>query len=299
MTRLDENYQKPPLYKLDSFSSKALKHSFYIEALKPHLKAHQFISRPHNHDFYLLLYVTQGGGTHRIDFKNYPVKPNSFFLMTPGQVHSWNLDEGTDGFIVFFERSFYQMNLDNNSLFDFPFFNTLQADPLILLPPDEHTIRFIITEMHKEFKASSERVDLRLLRSYLDILLLKLARNYSGNYLGDFANSATQKIRKLELLIDQHYIDLKQPSDYADLLHISPAYLNSICKKTIGQTLTELISNRLILEAKRLFSYSDLTVKQIGEQLNFSSASYFVRFFKKHEGQSPEQFKESLNRAIQ
>lgn len=289
----------PPLYKLDSFSTKALEHSFYIEALRPHLKAHQFISRPHNHDFYLLLYITKGTGTHRIDFKDYPVKPQSFFLMTPGQVHSWNLEKGTDGYILFFERSFYQMRLDSNSLFDFPFFHSLQADPLILLPPEEEAVGFIVKEMLEEFKKSTLHVDLRLMRSYLDVLLLKLARNYSGKYQEGSASSTTQKLRKLELLIDHNYVELKQPSDYADLLHISPSYLNSICKKTIGQTLTELISNRSILEAKRLLSYSDLTISQISEFLNFSSASYFLRFFKKHVGQNPEQFKESLNRAIQ
>lgn len=288
----------PPLYKLDSFSSKALEHSFYIEALDSHLKAHQFVCRPHNHDFYLLLYITKGGGTHRIDFKNYPIKPNSFFLMTPGQVHSWDLQKGTDGYIIFFERSFYQMRLGNSSLFDFPFFHSLQADPLISMPSGQQMIHDIVYEMHQEFKRSVINVDLRMLRSYLDLLLLKLARNYTSRYEGNHASSTTQKLRKLELLIDQHYIDLKQPSDYADLLHISPSYLNSICKKTIGRTLSELISDRLMLEAKRLFSYADMTVAEIADFLKFSSSSYFIRFFKKHAGQSPEQFKDSLNRAI-
>jgi AraC family transcriptional regulator, transcriptional activator of pobA len=67
----------------------------------------------------------------------------------------------------------------------------------------------------------------------------------------------------------------------------------------IGQTLTNLISCRILSEAKRLFSYSDLSVNQVSKQLKFSSASYFIRLFKKRLDLTPEQFKESLNRAIQ
>ncbi|MEP1093663.1 MAG: AraC family transcriptional regulator [Cyclobacteriaceae bacterium] len=287
----------PPLYGLDSFSSKATTNSFYIEKFKPHLKKHKFVSKSHNHDFYLLLYVTQGGGNHTIDFKNYEVKPNSFFLMTPGQVHSWELAPETDGYILFFHREFYQMQLNSNSLIEFPFFHSLNANPLIQLHSIEKKIDFIVKEMDEEFR--QEMLDLRMLRSYLDLLLLKLAQYYPVRDQEKFANGYTQKLRKLEQLIDQHFIDLKQPNEYADMLHISPSYLNSICKKGVGQTLTSLISDRLVLEAKRLFAYSDLNTNQVSEHLKFSSTSYFLRFFKKHVGQSPEKFKESLNRAIQ
>lgn len=287
----------PPLYKLDSFSSKATTFSFYIEKFKPHLKKHKFVSRSHNHDFYLLLYVTKGGGNHTIDFRNYPVKPNSFFLMTPGQVHSWELEPDTDGYILFFHREFYQMQLNSNSLIEFPFFHALNANPLIELSTTERKIDFIIKEMDEEFRKST--IDLRILRSYLDLLLLKLAKFYPAQNQEEFTSGNTQKLRKLEQLIDEHFIDMKQPKEYADLLHISPSYLNSICKKGVGQTLTDLISDRLVLEAKRLFAYSDLNTNQISEQLKFSSTSYFIRFFKKHVGQNPEKFKESLNRAIQ
>ena len=93
-----------PVYCLDTFSEKAKSSSFYIETLQAHLLDHSFINDPHKHDHYLILYITKGGGTHTIDFKTYPVRKASFFVMTPGQVHSWKLDEGTDGYILFFEN---------------------------------------------------------------------------------------------------------------------------------------------------------------------------------------------------
>jgi AraC family transcriptional regulator, transcriptional activator of pobA len=291
---------QPPLYGLRKFSIKAEAASFYIERIKTHLTDRMFLNNSHKHDSYLLLYITHGGGEHTIDFKSYEASPGSFFLMTPGQVHSWKMKPDTDGYIIFFLKDFYHLQLTKNSLIEFPFFQSFNANPLIQLQPNEPSVNFILKDMHDEFTKSVSVTSLRIVRSYLAVLLLKLAQNCSCNSPDHnqdaFTNPATQKMRKLEQLIDKHYTTLKQPSEYADLMNMSPSYLNSICKQMIGQTLTDLISSRILLEAKRLFSYSDLSVNQVSEQLKFSSASYFIRFFKKHLGKTPEQFKESLHR---
>jgi AraC family transcriptional regulator, transcriptional activator of pobA len=289
--------KETPLYMLDAFSQKAKDSAFYIEAMETHLQNHQFISKPHKHDFYLLLYITKGTGTHIIDFKHYPISPGCFFLMTPGQVHSWTLDPGIDGFIIFFHPSFYKMHAMDNNLVMFSFFHSLNANPLVQLDEEnQKTIDFLIFNMYKEF-GSDQKIDLRILRSYLEIILLKLSRNYPLEINQDQANGTTYKIRQLEQLIEKHFVKKKLPREYADLMNLSPSYLNSFCKERVGKTLTDLISDRIILEAKRLFSYSDLNVNQVGQRLNFSGSSYFIRFFRKHTGLTPEQFKESLNRA--
>jgi AraC-like DNA-binding protein len=292
----DRSPAETPLYCLDSFSAKARDNAFYIEKLKTHLKNHVFVSKPHKHDFYLLLYITQGSGDHIIDFKNYSISPGTFFLMTPGQVHSWNLDEHTDGFIIFFLKDFYRMHLSENSLIEFPFFHALNANPCIRLGKD-HTVDVIIHDMYDEFKKTSP-LDQRLLRSYLDLLLLKLARKYPGSPDGAISPSAF-KLRKLEQLIEKHYLKLKRPGDYADLMNLSPSYLNQVCRQNVGKTLSDLIHERVILEAKRLFAYTDMTVNQVSHRLNFAEPSYFIRFFKKETGLTPDQFKETLIRAIQ
>jgi len=270
---------------------------FYIERLETHLQKHAFVSKPHNHDFYLLLYITKGGGEHIIDFRSYPMSPGSFFLMTPGQVHHWKLKEGTVGFIIFFHHSFYKMQSQDSNLLMFPFFHALNANPhLILNEQQRHVIDFVVDQMFTEFTTSST-ADLRILRNYLEILLLKLSADFPVKEQEDFVNSASFKIRKLEQLVEKNFMRMKEPRQYADLMNLSPSYLNSICKQAIGKTLTDIISDRILLEAKRLFSYTDLNVTQVASRLNFSDASYFTRFFKKHTNLTPEQFKETINRA--
>jgi AraC family transcriptional regulator, transcriptional activator of pobA len=287
-----------PVYCLDSFSQKAKANAFYIEALRSHLRDHPFVSKPHRHDFYLILYVTKGAGEHTIDFVTYPIRPHSFFLMTPGQVHSWNLDPDTDGFILFFIPEFYRMGQSEKQLLEFPFFHSLNPHAQIRLKQNtEPVIDVIVKEMLHEYEGS-EHPDLHLLRSYLDIVLLKLARHYTAAKEKNLSQGATFKLRKLEELIDQHFGKLKQPRDYAELMNLSAAYLNNLCKQNLDKTLSELIQQRVGLEAKRLFAYSDLTVNQVSDKLNFKDPSYFVRFFKKQTGTTPEQFKVQLKSTI-
>jgi len=288
-----------PVYCLDTFSKKANENLFYIETLQTHLQRHEFVSKPHRHDFYLLLYITQGSGKHYIDFVTYDLSPGSFFVMTPGQVHAWHLAAGTDGYIIFFEPEFYRMGLTENSLLDFPFFHSLHPNPLIQLPPQaEPMIDIVLQDMQREFQRPASP-DLRILRSYLNVVLLKAARHYAGGENDHAAQSTTFKLRKLEELIDQHYVTLKQPSAYAERMHLSLSYLNNLCKKNLNKTLSDLIHERIVLEAKRYFAYSDLTINEVSHALHFSEPSYFIRFFKKETGLTPEQFKETLIRAIE
>jgi AraC family transcriptional activator of pobA len=281
-----------PVFLLKNFSKKAHDNAFYIETLKEHFKNHPFVAKPHKHDFYFLFYVIKGGGSHTIDFKRYPVTPGSFFVMTPGQVHTWTLDPDTDGYVIFFSPSFYKMQIENSNLLNFSFFHSGNANALIVLNKDQKKIiDFIIPEMLHEFTYKS--VDIDILRSYLQNILIKLNRNYLIEESSDFANSTTFRIRKLEQLIENNFLTKKRPSQYADMMNLSPSYLNSLCKLSLNKTLSDLISERIVLEAKRLFSYSDLTINQVSNRLNFSNTSYFIRFFRKQTGTTPDQFKES------
>jgi len=283
-----------PVYCLDDFGKKANAISFYIEKLSVHLQEHEFVSKPHKHDFYLMLYIQQGGGEHIIDFHSYPITKGVFFLMTPGQIHSWNMDANTEGYIIFFTKSIYQMQLSELGVMEFPFFHSLNANPLV--KPSDKSIEPIITDLFEEFKRTND-VDKRILRTALDLVLLKLARCYTSSLPTSF-HVEEIKLRKLESLIEKNFLKLKQPSDYADLMHLSPSYLNTLCKQNLNKTLSELIQERVLLEAKRLLAYTDFSVKEIADRLNFSTASYLIRYFKKHTGTTPDDFKESINRAI-
>jgi AraC-like DNA-binding protein len=271
-----------PVYCLDTFGEKAKESSLYTETLATHLRDHSFVNDPHKHDFYLVLYVTKGSGTHTIDFNTYKVQPGIFFVMTPGQVHSWKLDPGTDGFIIFFTRDFYKLHSGENNLDDFGKQTSIQTNR-------DGSFELVMRQLLEEH-------NLKIQRAWLEVLILKLI---SLQDQSTDLNPVIFKIRKLGQLIDKNFLHLKKPSDYANLMNISPAYLNNLCKRHLGKTSSDLINERIVLEAKRLFAYTDLSVSQVADRLRFSEPSYFIRFFRKNTGATPEHFKESMNRPIQ
>jgi AraC-like DNA-binding protein len=85
---------------------------------------------------------------------------------------------------------------------------------------------------------------------------------------------------------------LHKVNEFADLLFITPQNLNIICKKHTGKSASELITNQLILEAKRYILHTDNTISEIAEILSFTDASNFVKFFKKHENLTPILFRD-------
>ncbi len=280
-----------PVFELNAFSKKATWSDFYIQKVREHETEHSFIGRPHKHDFYLILFIEQGSGTHTIDFTQYQIQPKSIFLMTPGQVHNWTLSDDTDGFVIFFTREFYETLLSENSLLEFTFYHALAATPVVL-PSQDEALKFAVHRMYEEY-ARVEKPDLRMLRAYLDIFLLEAARYYRSS--SETTTGNTFKLRKLEQLIDAKFRTLKQPGEYARLMNIAPGYLNSICKEAVGKTVSELIQQRILLEAKRIFSYSDFHVNEVATRLGFSDPSYFTRWFRKQTHQTPDEFRRNLD----
>ena len=81
------------------------------------------------------------------------------------------------------------------------------------------------------------------------------------------------------------------PKQYAALLYITPNHLNALCNDFLGVSAGVLIRERVILEAKRLLINLDLLISEVAAKLNFDDQSYFIKFFKKHEGLTPEKFR--------
>jgi len=101
-------------------------------------------------------------------------------------------------------------------------------------------------------------------------------------------------LRNFRRLIDQHYLSIKLPKEYADLLYVTPNHLNALCQDLLGKTAGELIRDRILLGAKRLLTNADMTVAEIAYNLNFQDNSYFNRFFKKYVGITPDDFRKQL-----
>ena len=94
-------------------------------------------------------------------------------------------------------------------------------------------------------------------------------------------------------------MDKRQVQHYAAQLSVSPNYLNILTRKHLGKTALDLINERVLLEVKRLLLRTDLAISEIAWQSGFNELSYFSRFFKRHTGMTPVQFREAMNKMYQ
>ena len=128
-------------------------------------------------------------------------------------------------------------------------------------------------------------------RSYLHLCLELAARHYPALPPAE-TGLAQQQIRQFGALLNQHYRTLRSVRDYAALLHLTANHLNALCRRVLNKTASALIHERVIMEAQRLLSHSALGVAQVAYELGFEDASYFVRYFRKYTGTTPEAFRQ-------
>lgn len=255
-------------------------------------------TRPHRHDFYEVLYVTGGEGTHFIDFNAYPIEPHTVYFISPGQVHYWHTTIPIEGEILVFTHDFLLLApTDYMVLSELSFFHTVEGGPVLKLNEAEHRqistlFRNIAHEFHVfDFRASS------MLRAYLHILLVQIQRICATleSEAGDNRTDISQKLtRQFKQLVSNQSDSGQSVQAYAGQLGVSVNHLNKTVKATTGFSPGQLIRKELVLEAKRLFTHTDLTATEVGYRLGFDDASYFGRFFKREVGVTPGQFRQGV-----
>jgi AraC family transcriptional regulator, transcriptional activator of pobA len=262
-----------------------------IRRLEVHLQNLEFVHFPHRHDFYNLLYITEGSGTHSIDYRTYPVVPNQLYFMAEGQVHSWELSPNSKGFTMFFTKDFYSVDETQLALHSLPFFNSLHNDPMLVFEPTlapyiQHCFEEIMTEYETNLPYRDATI-----KSLLKLILIQSVRHYRLPNHDTTSAYYMARIRIFEQLIELHHTKKKGVKEYAQLMHLSPNYLNSLCTKSIGKTAGDMIRERIVLEAKRLLLHSSMSVCEIAYHLGYEDCSYFIRLFKAATRNTPEQYR--------
>lgn len=263
-----------------------------ISRFAPYLQKHQNLSLPHKHSFYHVVFFTEGGGTHAIDFKSFPVKPYQIYFMVPGQVHSWSFEGPVDGFIVNFSASFFQSFLLRPDYLDnLPFFSGNIDDEVINLTGDAQQATVVLFEQLLHESSQTSRLGMDMIKALMLQLFIVVARQSESKNPVLAPNYNYTLLQSFRKLTDMHFATLRLPKDYAALLYITPNHLNALCNDMLGISAGEVIRNRVILEAKRLLVNLDMNIAGIADKLNFADNSYFTKFFKKYTGQTPEEFR--------
>lgn len=287
--------EKIEVYDIHNLSKGDYKqHELLVERFGPFLKNQaKKLHTAHRHSFFHLVLFTEGGGSHMVDFITFPVTPFQIYFMIPGQVHSWQFEGEIDGFVVNFSDSLFRsFLLDTNYLERFHFFSGITEDCIHQLPKEIHKKVIQLFEEMLEQTTDDRENEITTTRLLLMQLFMLIEKTSSATNKNGIVQHKQILLKNFRNLIEQHYRELKLPKEYADLLFVTPNYLNALCQDLLGKTAGELIRNRILLEAKRLLvKASKLSITEVAANLNFQDNSYFNRFFKKYSNMTPDEFR--------
>jgi AraC-like DNA-binding protein len=195
---------------------------------------------------------------------------------------------------MFTEEFFLLFEHDNRFLTELVHFDNVYQHPLFDIENGQNSLIFTYFDLlYREYER--ENCYDKALHSLLFLLLSEVRRLCEKQPLTDATKHRAHIFRQFLSLLDNHFHSHWTAEDYAKSLHLSPRHLNRILNEMTGQSLSDIIRNRLILESKRLLTFSGLPIAQIAQQLGFEDAAYFARYFRKAVGTPPTDFRESLS----
>lgn len=268
----------------------------HVETIADRSRVNDWRIQPHAHrDLHQLLVILRGGGEMEAETRRQPFRAPALLIVPAGVVHGFSFAEDTEGYVVTLadtllrdlardERSFRSLFADANC-------TSLDEDP-------EH-----LQEFAEEFKETLPKLRRELVWSApasaaaatarLTTLLVSAVRalHQPAGVVSAAGNARAALVARLREKIETHLRSGLSVAQYAKLLNVTPARLRAACIEVTGKTPMRVLEERLVLEAKRNLTYTNMTIAQIAYYLGFTDPAYFSRFFSKLAGESPAAFR--------
>jgi AraC family transcriptional regulator, transcriptional activator of pobA len=246
-------------------------------------------------DFFMIGLCLTGNAQLDINHVGYRFSANSIFFKSPDKLFAFaDPSVGFYEYYLIFTENFIEKVVPNFSFLQqqFPFLSN--GIPTFELNPDEaKEIKNIIERIEAEVGSTVANREW-MIGSYLFQLFISANRSYVRQALAvaDTNRSHLPIVERFGKLIEQHYKTHRSVKDYADMLNVTPNYLNKLIKQQSNKTASAMIQDRILLEMKTLLRYSEKNISEIAWELNFTDAAHFSHFFKQATGLSPKTFRQ-------
>lgn len=244
----------------------------------------------HRSDHYTIFFMEDGTGQYGVDFHAFQISGAGIFFLSPGQVLTVEAEAMRKGYEINFDREFYCVETHGKEIAcNGVLFNNMHRATFIPLEHDElgifqQLIQQMIQELREPGQAHRDMLD-----AYLRMFLIEALRRHDKKAqpaTGD-KDEGNRLVGDFIALVDQHFRKIHSVAEYAQMLYVSPKSIAKRLKVVGYKTPTELIRDRIVLEAKRDLRFTQKSIKEIAFDLGFEDPAYFTRYFKKSENESP------------
>ena len=250
---------------------------------------------PERIDTYRVFWVREGRASYTVDFKVVSISDETLLFLSPGQVFNIESETIKTGYILSFVRAFYCIEtLDKQVGCNGLLFNNVFDQPFVVLMPEaSRQLESIVKQIVHEFEQPG-LAHWEMLKTYLQLFLINATRMLKEQSWTEPVveeEAPAQFVKAFSELVEKHFRTHHAVQDYADMMYLAPKTLSKKLKGLGQPTPLTIITERIILEAKRMLLYSDKSVQEVAYELGYEDPAYFSRLFKKATGQSPKKFK--------
>lgn len=295
--RLTYSPGSPYPYDLEVFRLSDLKRRSTVQAMR----------RTYCYEFYMLICVTEGQCTHFVDFEPVECIAGTLLTLRPGQAHNFGSEEGWDGWIVLLRPEFLLSAeaeiapvLDRlpGSIYLDPAelkramqdIQCIHDDARLGLPkrPEEQS-----GAEGGDVSASCLSVEVHVLLRYRFYALLTWLTVLHGQRQEPASQQSGMllRFRQFQELVDEHFSQWSQVGDYASYLGCTEKSLTRATLAAQGISAKAYLSKRIVLEAKRLLTHTDLPIGALSGRLGFGEVDRFCKFFKRETSFTPKDFR--------
>lgn len=249
------------------------------------------------YNYFSVLLVTKGKGRLVRDEAEYEFDKSCLLCFSIYQPFVIKPVDEFEGVLINFHPGFFCLFRHRNEVScNGVLFNNIYDTPVVDLDTAQlHSLLTVIGQLKEEMQ-NRQPPDQEVLLSYLKILLIDASRIKVEQRKTEEAVPRKEPLMAgvLKKAIEENFKTLRSPGEYAALLHVSVKALNKASRSSFGKTLTDLIAERMIVEAKRELYLTAKPVKQIAFELGYIDEFYFSRYFKKNAGVSPRIFRNTV-----
>lgn len=240
----------------------------------------------HRHNYNEIFFFKHGGGHHLIDFISHPIKANSIYSVVSNKVHYVNRAIDSFGYVLMIKNDFFQ-----NEILKTNYAFLVECEEINLNAELFDEQLSLVKEIEVELK-SDNVFNNDMVVALVHLMLLKLKRSVQVKQQIQLTENSLYK--SFYTLLENNFIMERTTTFYANMLNLNPASLNRELSKSVGKTTNKLIQDRLLLESKRLLFHSELSIKEIGFNLNFTDSAHFSNFFTKMADCAPSEYRKRM-----